>query len=635
VPGEQRTVHFSPEQFAQLRVRDPKLWWPAGLGPQNLHLLKIRFLIGNEVSDEQQIHFGIREITAELNGPSPQAGKMYHIGSGKIVDTDTRPLLIRVNHKRVLIRGGGWAPDLLLRSSPERLQTEFQYVRDMNLNAIRLEGKLEGDDFFDLADRTGVLIIAGWCCCDYWEKWDTWNAHDLELATASLHSQILRLRSHPSLMLWMNGSDFPPPANVEEAYIKVLKETNWPNPYVSSASAKPTSVTGASGVKMTGPYDYVPPSYWLVDANRYGGAFSFMTETSPGPAVPVKSSLRKFIPADQLWPINDVWNFHAGAGEDFNNINHYDDAMSAIYGSPKDLDDYERKSQAMAYDGERAMFEAYARNKYHSTGLIQWMLNNAWPSVVWHLYDYYLQPAGGYFGTKKACEPLHVQYSYDNRSVDVVNNLYKDFAGLSVTAVLYDFDLHEKFSRKVTLNSAAESVQQAFVIPEVSPAPKVSFLKLALQDSSGQVLSSNFYWLPAKLSTFDWDLEHTNQHAYYSAVSSYEDLTALNQLPPADLKTTALIDHSGTGDAVRVQLHNPSDHLAFQVRLSVRDGHGDEVLPVLWGDNYFSLMPGESRVVTARYATHALGAHPEVDIEAWNINRTSVPLSESSNAAER
>jgi exo-1,4-beta-D-glucosaminidase len=88
----------------------------------------------------------------------------------------------------------------------------------------------------------------------------------------------------------------------------------------------------------------------------------------------------------------------------------------------------------MAYDGERAMFEAYTHNKYTSTGVIQWMLNNPWPSLVW--YDYYMQPAGGYFGAKKACEPLHIQYSYDDHSVVVANNLYSDFSGLTATANL-------------------------------------------------------------------------------------------------------------------------------------------------------------------------------------------------------
>jgi exo-1,4-beta-D-glucosaminidase len=285
-------------------------------------------------------------------------------------------------------------------------------------------------------------------------------------------SKILRLRSHPSLLVWLNGSDNPPPANVEQAYIKVLHEAAWPNPYVSSASAKPTSVTGASGVKMTGPYDHVPPAYWLTDSSRYGGAFGFNTETSPGPAIPLKSSLRKMIPPDHVWPTDDVWNFHSGAGDQNPNLGHYNRAMDAIYGAPTGLDDYVTKSQAMAYDGERAMFEAYARNKYASTGVIQWMLNNAWPSVIWHLYDYFLQPAGGYFGAKEACEPVHVQYSYDNCSVAVVNNLYRDFSGLTVTAALYDFDLQQKFFRQAKLDAPADSVQQVLVLPEIFLSPK-------------------------------------------------------------------------------------------------------------------------------------------------------------------
>jgi exo-1,4-beta-D-glucosaminidase len=629
-PEETRSVSFTPDQFAQLRISNPELWWPVRLGPQNLHSLTVRFLAGRDVSDEQKIRFGIREITAELNGPAPKPGKMYHIGSSKVVETDTRPLLFRVNGKRILIRGAGWSPDLLLRSSPERLETEFQYVRDMNLNAIRLEGKLENEDFFDLADEMGILVIAGWCCCDRWEKWETWGPRDLEIATASLRNQILRLRSHPSLMLWMNGSDFAPPAPVEQAYIRVLQETGWPNPYVSSASAMPSPVTGPSGVKMTGPYDYVPPSYWLTDTSRYGGAFGFITETGPGPAIPPKSSLRKMIPPDHLWPIDEAWNFHSGAGSDFKDLTHFNEAMQAIYGPPTGLEDYIKKSQAMAYDGERAMFEAYARNKYQSTGVIQWMLNNAWPSLVWHLYDYFLQPAGGYFGSKKACEPLHVQYSYDDRSVVVVNNLYQDFSGLTVDAAVYDNALQQKFAQKVSLQVSADSVVKALVVPEISPAPKVSFVQLTLKNNRGEVLSSNFYWLPAKLTTFDWDLERTNQHAYYSAVTSYEHLTALNLLPAVRLQVSASLKQETEGDTVRVQVHNPSHDLAFQINLGIhQEEREDQIVPVFWEDNYISLLPDESRVVVARYASGKLQGHPELEVTGWNIAPMTIPLTGS------
>lgn len=623
--GETRSVRLSPEEFPQLRVKEPRLWWPAPLGPQNLYLLATRFLIAGVLSDEQHIRFGIREITAELNGPASRPGDMYHLGSGKIVQTDKRPLLFRVNRKKILIRGAGWTPDMFLRSSRQQLETQFRYVRDINLNAIRLEGKLESDEFFDLADEMGVLVIAGWCCCDHWEKWDKWVPGDLEIATDSLRTQILRLRSHPSVMLWLNGSDFAPPANVEEAYIKVLKDAAWANPYASSASAMPSTVTGSSGLKMTGPYDYIPPGYWLADKDKYGGAYGFNTETSPGPAIPLESSLKKMIPPGHLWPIDDAWNFHAGAGKDFNNLKNYDTAMNAIYGGPVSLRDYVTKSQAMAYDGERAMFEAYTRNKYTSTGIIQWMLNNPWPSLVWHLYDYYMQPAGGYFGAKKACESLHIQYSYDDRSVVVANNLYSDFSALTATAAVYDFGLKQRFHQEVKLDAPADSVQRVLVIPP-SSSSNVYFVKLTLQGGGGEVLSSNFYWLPSKSSVYDWD--RTNDHAYYTSVSSYEDLTMLNHLPRVRLQVTATPQTSDQGETVRVQIHNPSPDLAFQIRLGIHEEKSqDDILPVLWEDNYLSLMPDESRVVVARFnSPQALKGRPQLEVSGWNIDTLEIPL---------
>ncbi len=417
---------------------------------------------------------------------------------------------------------------MLLRQSSERLAWEFRYVRDMNLNAIRLEGKLETDEFYDFADREGVLILAGWCCCDHWEQWSKWGPADLPIATASLRTQILRMRSHPSMLAWLDGSDNPPPANVERAYIEVLKESHWPNPYLSSASGKATAVSGPTGVKMTGPYDYVPPDYWLADTKDFGGAFGFNTETSPGPAVPLLNCLRKMLPEANLAPDDPVWNYHAGS-EGFQNLSHFDQAMKAVYGDSRDLADYERKSQIMAYDGERAMFEAYSRNKYVSTGVIQWMLNNAWPSLIWHLYDYYLQPAGGYFGAKKACEPLHVMYSYDDRSVAVVNSTYRSVSGLVVKAAVFDADLHERFSREAAADVASDGVTRVLVVPEEAfhSGSPVYFVRLSLEDAGHKLLSSNFYWLSAKRNVLDW--EKTDFH--YTPVSSREDLTSLQSAP--------------------------------------------------------------------------------------------------------
>jgi exo-1,4-beta-D-glucosaminidase len=610
--GETRVVRFTPDEFPQLRIKNPRVWWPYRMGAQDLHEMNLRFVVGNDLSDEQTVRFGIREITSELN--SKGARQFY------------------VNGKKILIRGGGWSPDMLFRSDHARLETDFRYIREMNLNAIRLEGKLETDEFYDLADEQGVLIMAGWCCCDHWELWKHWAPGDLEIASSSLRSQILRMRSHPSMLVWLNGSDMPPPADVETEYIKVLKETDWPNPYISSASETPTSVTGKSGVKMTGPYDYVPPNYWLIDTNKFGGAFGFNTETGPGPAVPLVSCLRKFIPADHLWTEDSFWNYHAGS-EGFKDLSHFDGAMKSIYGAPAGLEDYEIKSQAMAYDGERAMFEAYSRNKYTSTGVIQWMLNNAWPSLIWHLYDYYQQPAGGYFGTKKACEPLHVQYSYDDNSIVVVNSVYQKFTGLSVIAHLYDDSLYERFSKQTKTDVEADGVAKVLTLPveAFSPASSVYFVKLELQTSDGKTASTNFYWLSAKKNVYEW----AKTTYKYTPVSSYEDFTALQNLPKVKLEVNEARATAPDGSAVQVIVKNPSDHLAFQVRFGIQKrGQTEEILPVFWDDNYIELMPGESREITARYLPISDISGPlELTIAGWNIDTTTISLKEAGAAS--
>ena len=606
-PGENRTIHFTPDEFSQLRVKNPKVWWPYQMGAQDLHDLNLRFRVGDDLSDHQSVRFGIREITSELNS---QGARQFY-----------------VNGKKILVRGGGWSPDMLLRPDHARLESDFSYVRDMNLNTIRLEGKLETDDFYDLADERGVLIMAGWCCCDHWEQWKHWQPGDLEIATASLRSQILRMRSHPSLLVWLNGSDGPPPADVEAAYIKVLKETDWPNPYISSAAQKPTSLTGKSGVKMTGPYDYVPPDYWLTDTGKYGGAFGFNTETGPGPAVPPVSCLRRFIPSDHLWPQNSFWDYHAGS-EGFKNLSHFEGAMKSIYGAPLGLDDYEAKVQTMGYDGERAMFEAYSRNKYTSTGIIQWMLNNAWPSTIWHLYDYYLQPAGGYFGTKKACEPLHVLYSYDDNSVVVVNSLYQKFSGVTVHAHLYDDSLHERFSRQAQTDVDADGVAKVLTLPTEAfrPTSPVYFVKLDLQTNDGKTASTNFYWLSPKKNAYEWGKTDYK----YTPVSSYEDFTALQNLPKAKIDVSGRAASTADGPVVHLTVKNSSDHLAFQVRFGVRKkGQDAEILPVFWDDNYIELMPGESREISARYLpTSDLSDPLELTLAGWNIEPATIPLQE-------
>jgi exo-1,4-beta-D-glucosaminidase len=457
--------------------------------------------------------------------------------------------------------------------------------------------------------------MAGWCCCDHWERWRNWKEEDYTISVESQKDQIRRLRSHPSVYTWLNGSDNPPPAKVEQAYIKVLNDYQWPNPYQSSATEKPAEFSGPTGVKMTGPYEYVAPSYWLTDTSR-GGAFSYNTETGPGPAVPPVESLRKFIPADHLWPIDEYWDFHAGGGA-FRNLKVFTEALNARYGNATGVEDYAKKAQVLAYEGQRAMFEAFGRNKYTSTGVIQWMLNNAWPSLIWHLYDYYLRPGGGYFGSKKACEPLHVQYSYDDNSIVVVNSFYESFQGMKVTAQVYSLDLTEKFSKEAALDVTPDSSTRVFVIPEIQGLTTTYFVRLTLADSRGKPVSSNFYWLSTKPEVLNWE----KSTWYYTPTKSFADLTALQNLPPVELKVASRTKHKNDEGVAHVTVENPSPHLAFSVHLRITKGRGgEELLPILWQDNYFPLMPGEKREITATYRTEDLqGTSPVVEVDGWNV----------------
>ncbi len=346
-PKETRVVHFMPENFPQLTLANPRLWWPAQVGKQELYPLDLTVGVLGQVSDSAHIRFGVRQVTSNIDEKGHR--------------------IFQINGKNILIRGAGYSFDLLLRSSPEKQQAELNYVRDLNLNTVRLEGKLENEHFFDLADEMGILVMPGWCCCDQWENWPAWDKETEAIAGDSLRDQIRRLERHPSVISWMYGSDFAPPPHIEKLYLGILQELDWPNPSISSAAGRTTTV-GPSGVKMTGPYEYVAPSFWYLDT-RHGGAFGFNTETSPGPAIPPVASLRRMLPPDHLWPIDSVWEYHAGGMS--HTLNVFTEALNERYGRAKSVDDYALKAQMQAYEAHRAMMEAYGRNKYTSTGIIQ------------------------------------------------------------------------------------------------------------------------------------------------------------------------------------------------------------------------------------------------------------------------
>ncbi len=611
-PGESKDVVFDPSSFPGLNLAHPRLWWPAQMGKPELYDLNLEFDVDGHASDWSETKFGIREITSQLNANQHR--------------------VFSINGKRILIRGGGWSMDMLLREDKQRMHDELRYTQDMGLNTVRLEGMLENKTFFDLADRQGILVMAGWVCCSHWEHWANWKPSDFVIAEQSLRDQIYRLRSHPSMLLWMNGSDNPPPPDVEQMYLKIEHDLLWPNPVMPSATGKDPSAVGITGLKMSGPYDYVAPEYWLQDSIATlgghpqcnpddtpgcGGAYDFNTETSMGAAVPPVESIRTMLPKEHWWPVDDWWNFHAGA-HTFKDIHLFANALNTRYGEATGLEDFTFKSQLMTYEGIRAMYEAYNRNKYVSTGVIQWMLNNAWPSTIWHLYDYYLRPGGGYFGAKNANQVLHPLYGYDDHAIWVVSSQYEDARGLKLITKVLNLDMTEKFSQEMALDAPADSTTRVLTLPDISGLSPTYFVALRLQDSTGKVVGSNFYWLSTKPETLDWD----KSNWYTTPTLSYADFTALSRLPKVKVKVTSRTERKGEDATTRVVIENPSRSLAFFVRLKVDKGRdGEEILPVLWDDNYVSLLPGEKREVSATYRAITLGAtQPSIEVSGWNVS---------------
>ena len=195
-PLEQKMIRFDVSRFPQLRLKNPRVWWPYQYGEPSLESLRLTLSVDGATSDEQRIRFGIREAEQTLDARGHA--------------------LFKINRRSIFTRGGGWTPDLFYRESRTRTLQELEYVKQMNLNTVRLEGKLGSEDFFDLADELGILVMAGWQCCDHWQHWDKWTAADHVIAHDSLYSQITRLRSHPSLLVWLNGSDEAPAPDVEK-----------------------------------------------------------------------------------------------------------------------------------------------------------------------------------------------------------------------------------------------------------------------------------------------------------------------------------------------------------------------------------------------------------------------------------
>jgi exo-1,4-beta-D-glucosaminidase len=618
-PGQTQTVSFSPKSDPGLDLKGPEVWWPVGMGAHHLYTAQMTVAVDDAISDRASTTFGIRSVSSRLTSQGYQQ--------------------FVVNGKPVLIRGAGWAPDMFLRDDPKRMETEFSYVENLGLNTIRSEGKLEDARFYELADREGIMILAGWECCDKWESWaktggKPWDATDEKVAAASMASEARLLRNHPSVIGFLIGSDNAPPAAISKMYVDTLHAEDWSLPIIAAAVDGATAETGPSGMKMAGPYSWIPPAYWYAD--KLGGAFGFDSEVSAGASIPLMDDLNRMLSPQELealWKYPQARQFHASAAWSiFATIEPFDTALAKRYGPPKSLEDYVAKSQLENYDNVRAQFEAFNAHMdaaKPSTGVIYWMLNNAWPSLHWHLYDYFLNPAGAYFGAKIANEPVHIQYSYDTRAIMLVNHTLTKEHGLRAVIRARNLDGSVAFERRLQdIDLPANGARQLDMLPALNGLSRTYFIELELAAADGKAISRNVYWLSTQTDELDW--AHSNW--YITPVTRYADLTPLETLPAATSEVRATMRHEGALDIATVTLTVPPSSKAvalFQHVSIKRSAGGEPVLPILWSDNDVTLWPGESITLTAHFATP--GAETTVvEVGGWNVPMRSVPFAAES-----
>lgn len=612
--GESREVALSPAEFSQLVFANPDLWWPYQWGKPNLYHLKLDFRVGSEISDEQSVDFGIRKITQARDSDQsfPEIGKG---GS----------FYLQINGRDYLIRGGVYSPDLLYKNDPEHDAQVIRSVKDLGLNFLRWESKIADESIIDLADREGIPTMFGWMCCSQWEHWDSWTAEDQWVARASLRATIRNLRSHASVVVWSNGSDGLPLDPVLNDYNQILKELHWQNAVLNTVSSFNRTW---SGIHMWGPYVWRPPYFWFSD--KYGNARGSSAEEGDNETIPPVESLKKFIPPGKLWPINEYWYFHSGANDGNNTLENVQRVLTRRYGPSHSVEEFSKKAQLAHYEDVRAQYEAYATHWDNRKMLLHWMMNNPWPSFFGHLFDYYFKQGGGYFGAKKGLRPLTVVWDYyatgDRKTAKVylVNLTQQSLDHMKVVLDVYDLDGTRKFSDEAKeIHIAAGTSMQAMTVPRHSDLSSVFFVRCRVEDAAGVVQAENVYWV----SNTDDDLGTPKDYAQFKTeLVQWADFSALNTLPAVKVKASSSVAEANGVRTATLTLSNPSNHIAFFVRAEVTTGpDGDEILPITYDDNYVTLFPHQTRVLTATLPSSAPSA-TALRVEGYNVAKVVVPL---------
>jgi hypothetical protein len=625
VTGEETKVRFTPAVYAQLKVKQPRLWWPNGYGEPALHKMKISFLAGGRTLSEKQVRFGMREISYELSlldshgdlrrvefSPAVTKGERVvdqsHEGLRQtalgwvaslypgaenssslraLTDLKTAPyLVIRVNGVRIACKGGNWGmDDYRKRVSREHLEPFFRLHRDAHLNMIRnWMGQDTEEVFYDLADEYGLLV---WN--DFWESTQNYNleAENPALFLANAKDTILRFRNHPSIAVWCGRNEGVPQPIINEGLEKLVREVDGSRYYSASSNQV--------NLQNSGPYSYKPPSKFFTTLDR-----GFSVEVGTPSMSTLESFQHTIAPADQ-WPVSDAWAYHDWHQSGNGDVAPFMREIAMEFGAATSLADFERKAQMLNYVDHRAIFEGFNAHLWApNSGRLLWMTQPAWPSTMWQIFSSDYDTQASFYGVKKAAETVHVQMNLPDLHAAVVNNTEKALEGATLQVHAVRGDGTSVFEHQETVSAPAQAVTTSYLVDVgLASATDVVFVEMELRDAQGALLSQNFYW--------------------YAADS--EIYRGMNSLPEVAVTARAVAKiHSGGEAHVTVALENTGPAVALAAKLTLlRASDGERILPAYFSDNYVSLLPGEKRVVEISYPEAKASPAAIIAIRGWNV----------------
>ena len=585
----------------EFTINHPHLWWPNGYGVPNLYRLRIQYLDASGISDDTSIVFGIRTVSSRATDVNGFTRRDFY-----------------VNGRRIHLDGGAWVPDMMLNRDRQRYDYELRLCRNANVNLVRIwgGGLGETDDFYELADRYGLLVWQ-----DFWITGDTnggfkgsadWPVQS-SVFIDNVENTIYRIRNHPSLLVWTGGNEGHARKELYDAMRDNVATLDGTRPFIpcsSGFSHAPKDWKGSwpddqpAGVYSGGPYSWQDDAqyYRLVDGKK---DWVFKDETGI-PSQPPYNTLSKIIPnlvpdPNLPYPLNNTWGYHdacTGNG-------HYDtyyQAMIDRFGAPVSMRDFSDKMQLLNAGGYRGIFEAAGHKLNETGGVMLWKLNAAYPSVVWQVYDWYLEPNSGYYFMKRACEAVHIQLNLDDSAVAIVNRTYIKRPNLQYEAEVVGMTGTSLFKQKGRISLDTTDVKEVLSLRDIlSTTSGVSFVLLSLKNQEGETMSRNVYWM--------------------SPSHNFADLRAM---PSAVVRTTVMaMRQQGGYTEWTLQFTNTASRLAFFLNPQVIGNNGDEILPSYWSDNYFSIPAGQSVTVTVSCPRPT---NPHLRLEGWNIKPTTLSL---------